>query len=205
MRTLKLMKQAFCFIVLVNIVHFCAYGQMVMGTYTSDKTKEILVKHHEDSLIILSPKTKKIFLKKGDNLYISSDQKDTLKITVVGDLVRDNYLGIRASDNPKRMFDFFDENTKAAYNYMYFVKENLQGTYSCFENETKIIVDLLKSTFIFKPNPKKEIKFKIYSVDYNNHKIIIWNDKKQKEEVIFKFAFRNMVIEYKGKKYYLAE
>ncbi|GIW57630.1 MAG: hypothetical protein KatS3mg083_575 [Candidatus Dojkabacteria bacterium] len=175
------------------------------GTYVSDKTKEILVVYHEDSLMLLNPKTKKIFLKQDLYFYVSMDKKDTLKISVIGDIVRDNYLGIRASDNPKRMFDFFDSNTKASYNYMYFLKENLQGSFTSFETGQKIIIDVFKNTFTFKTSSKKETVYKIYSIDYPNHKIIIWNEKKQKEEVIFKLAYQNLVIEYKGKKYHLSE
>lgn len=188
-----------------NLLFVNIFSQLQFGTYVSDKTKEILVIHHVDSLLLLNPKTKKIFLKKEPNFYLSVDQKDTLKISIIGDLVKDNYLGIRASDNPKRMFDFFDENTKASYNYMYFLKENLNGNFSCFETGHKISVDVYKNTFTLKTPPKKETSYKIYSIDYPNHKIIIWNDKKQKEEVIFKLAYRNLIIEYKGKKYHFSE
>lgn len=176
-----------------------------MGTYVSDKTKEILVIHHTDSLILLNSKSKKIFIKQELFFYLSSDKKDTLKISIIGDKEKDNYLGIRASDNPKRMFDFFDSNTKAAYNYMYFLKENLNGSFTSFETGHKIIVDVFKNTFTFRISPKKETIYKIYSIDYPNHKIIIWNEKKQKEEVIFKLAYQNLVIEYKNKKYHLSE
>jgi hypothetical protein len=187
------------------IISLDAFAQLQMGTYVSDKTKEILVIHHQDSLVLLNPKTKKIFTKQSPNFYISLDNKDTLKISFIGDLVKDNYLGIRASDNPKRMFDFFDENTKAAFNYMYFVKENLNGTFTCYETGHSLIVNLLKSTISFKVSPKKETIYKIYSIDYPNHKIIIWNEKKQKEDIVFKFGFRDVVLEYKGKKYHISE
>lgn len=196
------MKYIFFFILFINSI---AYTQLQLGTYVSDKTKEILVIYHEDSLMLLNPKTKKIFIKKEPFFYLSSDKKDTLKISVVGDRIKDNYLGIRASDNPKRMFDFFDTHTKAAYSYMYFIKENLNGAFTSFETGHKIIVDVFKNTFTIKPTPKKEMVYKIYTIDYPNHKIIIWNEKKQKEDAIFKLAYQNIVIEYKGKKYHQSE
>ncbi len=180
-------------------------AQFQLGTYVSDKTKEILVIHHQDSLMLLNPKTKKIFIKKEPLFYTSSDNKDTLKLTIIGDLIKDNYLGIRASDNPKRMFDFFDENTKAAYSYMYFIKENLNTSFTNFETGHIIKIDVSKNSFTLKTNSKKESNYKIYTIDYPNHKIVIWNNKKQKEEILFKLAYRSIILEYKGKKYHLSE
>lgn len=192
-------------ILLYSIIFIDLSAQLQFGTYVSDKTKEILVIPNEDSLILINPKAKKIFVKKELNLYTSLDLKDTLKITIIGNLDKDNYLGIRVSDNPKRMFDFFDGNFKVANHYMQFIKENLNSTYSSFETGNKVIVDIYKNTFTIQLSPKKENVYKIYSIDYPNHKIVIWNNKKQKEDVIFKLGYRNIVIEYQGKKYYLSE
>lgn len=197
MRALALIFSVFC--IQLNTV-YAQQANLLPGTYVSDKTKEILIVSSEDSLTLLSLKTKKNFIKKETGFYISTDNKDTLRFSVVGDIVRDNYLGIQFANNPKRMFDYFDASVKVPQNYQSFLKSVLQGNFVSFDGGLRYEIDFSSNILKIVHSPKKQTTYKIHSLDAVNHKLVLLDNKKKKQEVLFKLTYQNVYLEHEGKK-----
>lgn len=190
---------AFFFFVIFSKI-YSQQADLLQGTYVSNKTKEVLVVINQDSLAILSLKSKKIYLKKETGFYISADSKDTLRFAVVGDIVRDNYLGIQFANNSKRMFDYFDASTKVPQNYQAFLKSVLQGNFVSFDGRLRYEIDLSSNILKMVHSPKKQTLFKIHTLDAVNHKLVLLDNKKKKQEVLFKLTYQNVYLEHEGKK-----